>query len=173
MTIKQFIIFFFLLVSIGTNAQLNVYEIARHGCAEDLQDVFKNSPSLINFKNKSGFTALTIACYSGNIEVATLLAQHVDNINVNSDVGTPLMAAVFKNNIDIAKMLLDLGADVNIVDPKGTSALHYGVRFSNIDLIELLVDYGADIKLKDNKGFSPRDYAELDNNEFISKLLKN
>jgi len=172
MKTKWLTIICFLFVSQGVNAQIDVYEIARHGCIEDLQDVFNNYPNLINFKNKSGFTPLTIACYSGNLEVATLLAKHVDNINVNSDVGTPLMAAVFKSNIEIAKMLLDLGANVNIADAKGTSALHYSIRFSNVDFIKLLVDYGADINLRDNKGLSPWDYAQIDNNENILELLK-
>lgn len=173
MKIKQLTIFYFLFASIGINGQIDVYEIARHGCAEDLQVVFKNYPELINFRNESGFTPLTIACYSGNLEVATLLAKHADNINVNSKVGTPLMAAVFKKDIKIVKMLLDLGADVNITDSTGTSALHYGIKFTNIDLIKLLIDFGADINLKDGKGLSPWDYAELDNNEIILKLLKN
>ena len=173
MKIKQLTIFHFLFASIVMNGQIDVFEIARHGCVEDLQIVFEDSPNLINFKNESGFTPLTIACYSGNVEVATLLAKHVIDINVNSKVGTPLMAAVFKNDIEIAKMLLESGADVNIADAKGTSALHYTVRHQNIDLIKLLIDYGADINLKDNKGLSPWDYAELDNKENILKLLKN
>ncbi|MEJ2112841.1 MAG: ankyrin repeat domain-containing protein, partial [Flavobacteriaceae bacterium] len=92
------------------NSQNEVFEIARHGCTEDLQDIMKISPEAINFKNKSGFTPLILASYHGNLEVATFLAKHVENINVNSDSGTALMAAVFKNDIEITKMLLNLGA---------------------------------------------------------------
>jgi ankyrin repeat protein len=173
MKIKQSIIICFLIISQGIHAQIDIYEIARHGCAEDLQVVFDHDPNLINLKNESGFTPLTIACYNGNIEVATLLAKHADNINVNSNVGTPLMAAVFKNNIEITRMLIESGADVNIADDKGTTALHYGIVFKNSDLINLLVENGADINLKDNKGLSPWDYAKIDNDENILKLLKN
>ncbi|MCK5400446.1 MAG: ankyrin repeat domain-containing protein, partial [Flavobacteriaceae bacterium] len=62
------------------NAQSGVFEIARYGCVEDLQYVLKDYPEVINYKNASGFTPLTLACYNGNIEVATLLAKNVENI---------------------------------------------------------------------------------------------
>ena len=83
------------------------------------------------------------------------------------------MAAVFKNYLDITKMLLDLDADVDIVDANGNTALHYAVRFSYVEIIRLLIAKGADIELEDNKGFSPLHYAELDKNEIIMNLLKN
>ena len=168
-----FSIIFFLFVAIEVNSQNEVYEIARHGCVEDLQPILKDSPEVINYKNTSGFTPLILASYHGNVEVATLLAKHVKEINVNSDSGTALMAAVFKNDIAITKMLLELGADANIPDSNGTTALHYATRFSNKEIIKLLVAHGADLNLEDNKGFSVLDYALQDKNESILELLKN
>lgn len=172
-TVKIFPIICFLFVSIEINSQNGIYEIARHGCVEDLQPILKDSPEVINYKNASGFTPLILASYYGNVEVAALLAKHVKEINVNSDSGTALMAAVFKNDIVITKILLDLGADANIPDPNGTTALHYATRFSNKEIIKLLVAYGADLNLKDSKGFSVLDYALRDKDESILKLLKN
>lgn len=131
MKTSLFQIICFLIISINVNAQSGVFEIARHGCVEDLQYVLKNYPESINYKNDSGFTPLTLACYHGNLEIASLLAKQVENINVNSDSGTALMAAVFKNNIEITKMLLELNADPNIADQNGTTALHYVIRFAN------------------------------------------
>jgi len=169
---RIFPIICFLFIAINLNSQNEVFEIARHGCTEDLQDILKTNPEVINFKNKSGYTPLILASYHGNVEVAALLAKHVREINVNSDSGTALMAAVFKNDIEIAKMLLDLGADPNIADPNGTTALHYATRFSNIDLIKLLIAYDVDINLRDSKGFSALDYALQAKNEPILELLK-
>jgi len=170
---RLFLIIYFLFVSINLHSQNEVYEIARHGCVEDLQHVLKDSPEAINYKNDSGFTPLILACYHGNLEVASLLAKNVNNINTNSDSGTALMAAVFKNDVEVTKMLLDFGADANIPDPNETTALHYAVRFKNVDLIKMLVAHDADINLKDNKGFSALDYASQDKDESILKLLKN
>jgi ankyrin repeat protein len=168
-----FSIICFLFVASEVNSQNEVFEIARHGCIEDLKPILKDSPEVINYKNASGFTPLILASYHGNIEIATLLAKHVENIDINSDSGTALMAAVFKKDIVITKMLLDLGADANIPDPNGTTALHYATRFSNKETIKLLVAYGADLNLKDSKGFSALDYALRDKDESILKLLKN
>ena len=173
MKTRLFIISCFIFISIEMNSQSAIFEIARHGCVEDLQYVLENNPNVINYKNSSGFTPLILASYSGNVEVATLLAKHVKEINVNSDSGTALMAAVFKNDIEITKILLDLGADANLADPNGTTALHYATRFTNKEIIKLLVDYGADIKFKDNNGFSALDYALQDKDESILTLLKN
>jgi ankyrin repeat protein len=179
MRTKLFIIICLLYNSIEANAQSeifktesDIFDIARKGTTEDLQNLLKNSPEAIYYESASGFTPLTIACYNGNLEVATVLAHRVRDINAISSFGTPLMAAVFKNYVDITKMLLDLDADVNIADSNGNTALHYAVRFSYIEIVKLLISKNADIKLKDNKGFSPREYAELDKNEIIINLLK-
>ena len=180
MKTKLFVIICLLYNSIEANAQSgifksesDVFEIARKGTTEDLQNLLKNTPEAIYYESSSGFTPLTIACYNGNLEVATVLANQVRDINVNSSSGTPLMAAVFKNYVDIAKMLLDLDADVNMADANGNTALHFAVRFSYIEIVKLLIAKNADINLVDNKGFSPRYYAELDKNEIIMNLLKN
>ena len=173
MKIRLFLIICFIFLSIEMTAQSAIFEIARHGCVDDLQYVLENNSDVINYKNSSGFTPLTLACYNGNLEVATLLAKKVENINVNSDAGTALMAAVFKNDIEITKILLDLGADANIPDTNGTTALHYATRFTNKEIIKLLVAYGADMNFKDSKGYSALDYALLDKDESILKLLKN
>ena len=180
MKTKLFVIICLIYNSVDASAQSgifksdsDIFEIARKGTTEDLLNLLKNHPEAIYYESSSGFTPLTIACYNGNLEVATTLANQVRDINVNSTSGTPLMAAVFKNYVNIAKMLLDLDADVNIADSNGNSALHFAVRFAYLDLIKLLVSNGANINLKDNRGSSPRQYAELDKNEIIMNLLKN
>ena len=180
MKTKLFLLSCFLFYSIEAytqsaifKAESGIFEIARQGTTEDLQAVLKNDPEAIYYKSTSGFYPLTISCYNGNLEVATALAHQVRDINEYSTSGTPLMAAVFKNYLDITKMLLDLDADVDIVDANGNTALHYAVRFSYVEIIRLLIAKGADIELEDNKGFSPLHYAELDKNEIIMNLLKN
>ena len=172
---KTHLFLFFYLFSISSviHAQSEIFAIARNGCAEDLQEVLKHHPEAINARNSSGYSPLTLACYNGNLEVAAILAKQVENININSDSGTPLMAAVFKNDLKMTQMLLDLDADPNIADPNKVTALHYAVQFIRNDLIRLLMSYGADISLKDNKGLSPWDYAIQQDNQSILTLLKN
>ncbi|EPS38648.1 hypothetical protein H072_7646 [Dactylellina haptotyla CBS 200.50] len=56
----------------------------------------------------------------------------------------PLIGAVFKDDLDSAKLLLDLGADVNRRDSNGKAAIHHCSKVS-VAMAELLVARGADV----------------------------
>jgi ankyrin repeat protein len=60
---------------------------------------------------------------------------------------TARLAAVSRRNIDIFRLLLERGADVNALgNPKGgKTALQIAVSQNHPTMVELLVDYGADI----------------------------
>lgn len=173
MKTRLIIIFCFLFLSIKANSQNDVFEIARKGSVEDLQLVLKNNPEAINNINASGFTALTIACYHGNEEVVAFLVNHVNNVNVTSNYGTPLMAAVVKDYLNIIKLLLSKEADTNIADQNGSTALHYATIFNQVETVKLLVNAGAKTTLKDKSGQSALDYAMIKNNTQLITLLKN
>ena len=172
MFFKSPLLILFALNCLLTFSQETVYDVARHGCAADMEALIEEFPKAINFKNSRGYTPLTLACYSGNKEVVEVLAKHVKDIDVGSNYGTPLMAAAFKGNSEIVKILIANGADVNITDANNVSALHYAVRFTNKKMIELLVNNNADIHLKDYKGLSSLDYAIKDKDDDIIKILK-
>lgn len=65
-----------------------------------------------NFKFYKNQTALHGACvFPDAAEIVKLLIEHGSAVNIKNDNGdTPLMFAVFKNNYEIAKLLLDNGA---------------------------------------------------------------
>src|SRR2546423_1616306 len=58
---------------------------------------------------------------------------------------TLLHDAVIQNHIDIAKYLLEKGADVNAVKTDGVTALHMAARNGNIEMMLLLLQGGATI----------------------------
>ncbi|MCM0043092.1 MAG: ankyrin repeat domain-containing protein [Burkholderiaceae bacterium] len=80
-------------------------------------------------------------------------------VNVQAKEGTtPLMiiaerpfehkgAAV--NAVDIARILLDRGADINAQNSNGRTALYFAIREGNADLVRLLLSRGARIDLTD------------------------
>ncbi|MCI0357482.1 MAG: ankyrin repeat domain-containing protein [Planctomycetaceae bacterium] len=60
--------------------------------------------------------------------------------------------------VEAARLLLDLGADVNAVDDNGETAMHGAAYQSRWKLVELLAERGADIKvwnLKNKWGWTP------------------
>ena len=130
------------------------------------------NPDTINDEGASGYLPLTLACYHGNKEVALFLASRVKDINANGKQGTPLMAAVFKNDIAIVETLLKHHADPNIADGNGTTALHYAILSRNEAIIKLLVQANADVSFKDARGNSALDYGEMTKNKTIIELLK-
>ncbi|KAG2172336.1 hypothetical protein INT43_004878 [Umbelopsis isabellina] len=97
---------------------------------------------------------------------------------------TPLQTAVIQDNIPMAKLLLDLGADPNLEDhyyPKTHeeantrqsdfspellpyrdyrkfTALHYACIIQNPEMVELLLDHMADPTARTAHGLTPREY---------------
>jgi hypothetical protein len=78
---------------------------------------------------------------------ASVAAELDKGADINGRYGssglTPLQLAVLKGRLDIAKLLLDRGADVN-VRRKGTSALSQAAIAGDVEIVRLLLARGAD-----------------------------
>ena len=73
--------------------------------------------------------------------------------------------------VDKVRMLLQHGAEVNALGPKGRSALHYAAIGGYADSIDLLLASGADKKLQDATGQTPLDLALTKKHTFAVELL--
>lgn len=172
---KKYIVFvlvFFLSFTSLAQEKADVFEIARKGTAQQVNDVLKSNPKAFNTTNPNGFTPLILACYRGNNEVAKILIANNCEINAKSEMGSALMACIVKGNNEIATLLIQKKADLNATDSQGTTALMYAVQFKNIDLVKLLLANKADKSLLDNKGKTAFEYAAFSGNEAIINLLK-
>lgn len=170
---KKLFLFTALLCFLASTAQeKSVFDIARSGTLTEIQNLNKSNPDLINSLNESKTSPLILACYRGNIEVAKFLIENVKDINYNSDMGTALMAAAYKNQPELVKLLLVKNANPNLTDTNGTTALSLAVQFKNEQLVKLLLDHKADKTIKDNKGKTAFEYAVFSQNEQIINLLK-
>ena len=56
-----------------------------------------------------------------------------------------LKATSGRGEFEIVELLLNIGADVNAKDKKGSTALIESARWSKLELIKLLVENGAEI----------------------------
>jgi len=151
----------------------SVFDIARSGTLAELRDLMKKNPDIINETNENGFSALILACYRGNTEVAHYLIDHVKNVNYKSQEGTALAGLSVRYHKDLAEHLLLKNADPNIADSSGTTPLFWAVKSGNKELIELLLKYKADKTLKDAMGMTPFEYALKTENKEIINILKN
>ena len=151
----------------------SVFDIARSGTVAELKDVMKQNPDVINQTNERGFSALILACYRGNKEVASFLIDNVKNLNYKSQEGTALAGLSIRYDKDLAEHLLKKNADPNIADATGTTPLFWAVKSGNKELVEMLLKYKADKTLKDAMGMTPFEYALITDNKEIINLLKN
>ncbi len=51
----------------------------------------------------------------------------------------------------MVRLLLDRGADVNVIYPDGSTALHAAARQGYKGIVQLLLEKGADTRVKDDK----------------------
>jgi len=76
---------------------------------------------------------------------------------------TPLMYAARDGAIDAARMLASRGADLNLVDPDGTTALTLAIINGHFDTAVALLEKGANPNVADKNGMTPL-YAAVDMN---------
>ncbi len=112
---------------------------------------------------------LFLACENGSSELINRLLQIPKIINVQDENGwTPLIVAIYNNQVEIVKTLLINGADLNICNFKGTTPLMYAksgcVKHKDPKILSLLLDFDVDIYQRDYSNKNVLDYC-LENNE--------
>jgi ankyrin repeat protein len=114
----------------------------------DIVELLVNSGANINTTNQFGTSALLFAIAKNapkeHIDFLLNNAARIDQIqNENGNISNPLTVAISNNRVDMAKLLVERGADINtpIIFPPIVRAAQSG----NIDLIEYLLTNGADI----------------------------
>src|SRR5436305_502286 len=79
-------------------------------------------------------------------------------------------------NINMIKLLLNNGADVNGLDNKGRTYLHSVACSGEIEIAKLLLRYGANIHARDKDGKTPLDmgisYGQIHMIEFLKGTLQ-
>lgn len=99
------------------------------------------------------------AIITGNLEA---VKQHIEAgtpINTKDQLSgsTPLITSVTFGNKAIAEALIDAGADLNLRNNDGATALHAAAFFCRIEIVQLLIDAKADKNLKNNFGATARE----------------
>ena len=170
---KNIFFFFWIGFAVAQNtSSLDVFNIARKGTVADVENYYKTNSNGFNVLNEAGISPLILACYYSNNEVAKAFIKLGADVNGNSKMGTPLMASVVKNNLELTKLLLDKKANINAADANGISALIYAVQLNNKAMLLLLLEHKVDTTHKDNNGKTAFEHAVLSGNEEIINLLK-
>ena len=106
--------------------------------------------------------------------IKSLIAQGVD-INARNIRGhAPIHLATAKGNRDVVQLLLENGAEVDVVGTdSGCTSLHYAASLGHVDLCEMLVRYGADTDAQTARLETPLHLAIVKGHcEVVEILLK-
>jgi ankyrin repeat protein len=140
---------------------VSVFEAAAFGRLERLREILDGDAAQANAFSDDGFTALHLAIFGGQEEVARLLLERGADPNVlsTSDIAKvpPLGTAAFVRSVPLATVLLDSGADPNGRGEGGFTALHSAAQNDDEELARLLLERGADPSLAADDGRRPAD----------------
>jgi ankyrin repeat protein len=140
----------------------------------------KNAPSRAGSSRNptlpelTGATPLLLAAQAGEVDVMRVLLEHGADPALRTKAnGTPLMGAaglgrvpgevVVKESATLAaaKLLVELGADVNAADEVGNTALHYAAYLRRDSIVQLLAEKGATLDVANKYRETPLWTAEL------------
>ncbi len=85
--------------------------------------------------------------------------------------GSPLLIAVWYNRIQVARLLLENGADSNIHRYYSQTPLHYAARYGFEEMGALLIKCGALLEPKDCSGKTPLYYAVFEEKKGAVQFL--
>jgi ankyrin repeat protein len=79
---------------------------------------------------------------------------------------TALISAATFGKKEIAKALIDAGADLSVTNNDGSTALHAAAFFCRVEIVQLLLDAHADKEVRNNFGATAREsvmgpYADI------------
>jgi uncharacterized protein len=140
----------------------NAFEAAATGESPILLSLLDEEPGLIKKHSGDGFTILGLATFfQHQVLVEELLARGADpNIPANNPAQvTPLHSACAVSNLDIARLLLENGADPNAKQMRGGTPLHSAAHNGQTELVRLLLKHGANSNAQMDNGQMPLDMA--------------
>ena len=173
-------------------------DAVKAGDAATVHRLLDEDNSLLS-SGENGVSAVMLALYHGKRDVARLLidrgaplsfhdlcaAGDVDRVRAmlrddlalldrrSADGFPPLGLAVFFGNRDVAKFLIDEGADVNASadNPQRVAPVHAAAAVCDHEILSLLLDRGADPNARQQNGYTPLHTAAARGDADMARLL--
>jgi uncharacterized protein len=148
------------------------FDAARAGRI-DILGALHNARYPINSRTNAGYTALILTAYDGQpVAMNYLLRAGADPCIGDHNGNTALMGALYKDEMDIARRLLDTGCKIDQSNNAGETALAFAALFGRLDFLPELVSRGADVSHVDARGNTPLSIAIQQENQTATAALQ-
>ncbi|VDK17761.1 unnamed protein product [Anisakis simplex] len=116
---------------------------------------------------------LTLAAYKGHLEIVKYLLEKGGDKERQEELHTALMEASMDGHYEVARLLLDHGAPVNLTSDSFESPLTLAACGGHAKLVELLLDRGAEMEEPNDEGYTPLMEASREGHLDVVRILLN
>ncbi|XP_047464337.1 ankyrin repeat domain-containing protein 22 [Mugil cephalus] len=172
------------------------------GDVHQLYEHLKNDPTQLNVQAPNGDTPLIAACRRGNQNVVKYLLDNKADVHLTNKkqrtclhyvsktcfslwdylliailmpillLGYFIMLQKQRRNVTLMETVLRSDVNINAVDYKGNTALHYVCQRKSHRLVPLLLQKNADTNIKNKDGETPLDIASRKKFKKIVVMLR-
>ena len=127
------------VVSEDDYGDTGLHQSAMHG-HDDILKIFLNDGVDVNIRGSGQWTSLMYAAYKGHLSITRILLDNGEDTDIelsNSDGDTALMIAAGEGYADIVSELLARGAQEDVTNKKGETAIKQAENFGRFDVLSL------------------------------------
>lgn len=141
-----------------------------------------NLKLLLHSRGIDTLTGLQICCYYDQFSAASFLLE-LARANLSPEDVKALLEArslngkgvatalMLVSSIQICRLLIDAGAEIEAADPIGMRPLHYAASSDNAAVAAVLLRCGADVNAQDKRGASPLHWAAFEGYHYTAMML--
>ncbi|MGI8636146.1 MAG: ankyrin repeat domain-containing protein [Segetibacter sp.] len=117
-----------------------IFDACRRYERELVEKMYEVNPDSIHAADIKGFTPLILAVYNNSADVVDfLLLKGAKTRGYDAAGNTALMGVVFKDYTELARKLVEAGADANERNANGATAFTFAATFGHLQIAALLL----------------------------------
>ncbi|NJM80254.1 MAG: hypothetical protein HC854_12710 [Flavobacterium sp.] len=170
---KKILLISLLIYSINNFSQ-KLYKAVEKGDIEKVKELLQKGEN-VNEYSKNGLFPLWRATADNNYEISKLLIENKAKVNQLNKVppaeGTAIELPCQEGYLDIVKLLVENGADINLKGFRGFTPIRIAARNGHLEIVKYLAESGAKIDIKAMDGATPFAHAATKGHIDIVKYL--